>query len=123
MSFLSKIMKGIQAMLTGLDGNNVIDVNEFEDARKNDKNIIVVDVRNPDELVGPLGQIENVINIPLNQLSSRIEELEKYRENVIAVICQSGGRSMMATKMLLDQGFKAVNVSGGMIQYRAAFRN
>jgi len=85
--------------------------------------VIVVDVRNPDELTGPLGHIENVINIPLNQLSSRVEELEKYRENVITVICHSGGRSMMATKLLLNQGFKAVNVSGGMIQYRAALRS
>lgn len=110
-------------MLTGLDGNNVISVSEFEEVRKNENSLVLIDVRNPDELRGPLGKIDNVLNIPLNELASRMTEIEKYRENKIAVICQSGGRSMMATKMLLSQGFNAINVMGGMIQYRSICRN
>lgn len=110
-------------MLTGIDETNVMSVSELEEARKDANEVVLVDVRNPDELVGPLGQIENVINIPLSELSARVNEIEEYRETKIAVICQSGGRSLMATKILLDQGFVAFNVTGGMIQYRAAFGN
>ena len=123
MSLISNIKKGLVKMFTGLDSKNVMSVTEFEEIRKTEENLLMLDVRNPDELAGPLGKIDNVINIPLNQLVSRLEEIEQYRSGKIAVICHSGGRSMMATKMLVGQGFDAVNVMGGMIQYRAACRN
>lgn len=123
MSIISNIVKGIKTMFVGLDEKNVISVVELNEAIKIDKELVLVDVRNPDELQGPLGKINNVINIPLGELTQRLNELEKYRENKIAVICQSGGRSMMATKMLMTQGFNAINVSGGMIQYRSICRN
>jgi len=83
-----------------------------------DSNLVILDVRTVAELEGDLGQIPNVINIPLQQLSERIGELEKYKKNKIAVICRSGNRSRRATKMLTENGYNAINVTGGMIEWR-----
>jgi rhodanese-related sulfurtransferase len=71
----------------------------------------MLDVREPFELA-----VENVpgaINIPLGQLRSRLGELP--RDTEINVICRSGGRAYFATRILLQNGFKAKNISGGML--------
>jgi rhodanese-related sulfurtransferase len=67
--------------------------------------------------VGEHGKIEGVINIPVQVLSKRLNELEQYKDKNIAVICRSGNRSVMATKILKANGFKATNVLGGMKAY------
>ncbi|GBD88672.1 thiosulfate sulfurtransferase PspE precursor [bacterium BMS3Abin03] len=97
-----------------------ITVNEFREMMKTDSNLVVLDVRNPQELKDKtLGHIEGVINIPVQVLESRIKELDDYKDKDIAVICRSGRRSKIATEILLKYGFNAFNVEGGMIKYRA----
>ena len=71
----------------------------------------LLDVREPMELA-----VENVpgaLNIPIGQLRARLAELPRDRE--IHVICRSGQRAYLATRVLLQNGFKAKNVSGGML--------
>ncbi len=53
------------------------------------------------------------LNIPLGQLRSRLNELPRDRE--INVICRSGQRAYYATRILLQHGFKAKDISGGML--------
>ena len=84
-----------------------------------DSNLVILDVRNKKELSDSLGHIEGVINIPVQVLASRIHELDKYKNDEIAVICRSGRRSSIATKLLLKNGFNAENVLGGMEKYQA----
>ena len=75
------------------------------------KSGFVLDVREPMELA-----VENVpgaVNIPLGQLRARLEELPRDRE--INVVCRSGGRAYYATRILLQNGFNAKNISGGML--------
>lgn len=95
-----------------------INVNQFKELIANDSTIVKLDVRTPEELTGPLGQIEGVINIPVQELENRINELEKFKNKKIVVICRSGNRSLRATKFLLQHDFNAVNLAGGMIEYR-----
>lgn len=82
-----------------------------------DTNLVVLDVRTPQELVGPLGKIDGVINIPVQVLSEKLGELEQYKGKKIAVICRSGNRSKVGTKILREHGFNAINVLGGMKAY------
>jgi len=90
---------------------------ELITAMKSDSDLVILDVRTPPELVGKHGQIKGVINIPVQVLESRINELDEYKNNNIAVICRSGNRSVNGTKILLQNGFKAKNVIGGMKAY------
>jgi rhodanese-related sulfurtransferase len=53
------------------------------------------------------------LNIPTGQLRACLGELHRDRE--IHVICRSGQRAYLATRILLQHGFKARNISGGML--------
>jgi rhodanese-related sulfurtransferase len=101
--------------------NNETEMNivSFIEEMKTNKSLIVVDVRTPEELVGSLGQINGVINIPVQEITKRYTELAKYKDKDIAVICRTGNRSTFGTDFLRSKGFKAKNVLGGMVQYRS----
>jgi len=71
----------------------------------------LLDVRNPPELA--VESVPGAVNIPLPQLRARLGELPRDRE--ILVICRSGQRAYYATRILLQNGFKARNISGGML--------
>lgn len=74
-----------------------------------------IDVRTPGEYQG--NHIKGFKNLPLQTLGSKIGELDKGKE--VVVICQSGGRSMAATRILKKNGFEQVtNVQGGMSSWR-----
>ncbi len=99
---------------------NAITVDQLREMMRNDSNLVLLDVRNPHELEDKsLGHIDGVLNIPLPELEKRLSELDEFKDKDIAVICRSGRRSGTATDLLLKNGFNAVNVLGGMVQYRA----
>jgi NADPH-dependent 2,4-dienoyl-CoA reductase/sulfur reductase-like enzyme/rhodanese-related sulfurtransferase len=71
----------------------------------------LLDVRHPVELA--VESVKGAVNIPLPELRSRLGELPRNRE--IFVICRSAQRAYYATRVLLQNGFKARNISGGML--------
>lgn len=77
------------------------------------KSGFVLDVREATELAAEF--FEGAMNIPIGQLRDRLNELPKDKE--INVICRSGQRAYLATRILLQNGFKAKNVSGGMLSF------
>jgi len=72
---------------------------------------VILDVREPFELA--VENVEGAVNIPPGQLRDRLDELPGDRE--ILVICRSCQRAYYATRILLQKGFKARNVVGGML--------
>jgi rhodanese-related sulfurtransferase len=118
-----KIMSFLVALLfliisCGMSRAQNMSVNELSKQMKNNKSLVILDVRTDEELVGPLGKINNVVHIPIDELEKRIPELDKYKKDDIAVICKTGVRSDRGAKILRKHGFKAKNVSGGMVAYR-----
>jgi rhodanese-related sulfurtransferase len=78
----------------------------------------LLDVRERDEYVGPLGHIEGALHIPLGQLDSRAAELPQDRP--IVAVCRAGGRSAQATVILQKKGFtRYASLTGGMLQWNA----
>ena len=75
------------------------------------KRAFLLDVRHPVELV--VESVPGAVHIPLNDLRARLGELPRDRE--ILVICRSAQRAYYATRILLQNGFKARNLSGGML--------
>lgn len=94
-----------------------ITAENLKELMASDTNLVILDVRTPQELVGQHGQIDGVINIPVQVLNNRVNELESYKDKNFAVICRSGNRSVFGTKILLQNGYKAKNVLGGMKAY------
>ena len=75
------------------------------------KGAFLLDVREPVELV--VERVPGAINIPMGQLRSRLDELPRDRE--ILIICRSAQRAYYATRILVQNGFKARDISGGML--------
>ncbi len=82
-------------------------------AHWDDEHPFLLDVRQPEELA--VEQVPGVVNIPLPELRARLGELPRDRE--IHVICRSGQRAYYATRVLLQNGFAARNISGGMLSH------
>jgi len=78
------------------------------------KNGIFLDVR-PADVIG-MGMIPKAINIPLNELRGRINELPK--NSPIYVYCNVGVESYIVTRMLRLNGYDARNMSGGYGIYK-----
>jgi NADPH-dependent 2,4-dienoyl-CoA reductase/sulfur reductase-like enzyme/rhodanese-related sulfurtransferase len=74
---------------------------------------LLLDVRHPEELA--VEQLQGVVNIPLDELRGRLDELPRDRE--ILVICRSGQRAYYATRILVQNGFAARTVAGGMLSH------
>jgi NADPH-dependent 2,4-dienoyl-CoA reductase/sulfur reductase-like enzyme/rhodanese-related sulfurtransferase len=79
----------------------------------------LLDVRNPPEVEAD--PVPGAVNIPLPQLRSRLGELPKDKQ--IASFCRSAQRSYYATRILMQNGFKAVNISGSMLARSIAGNN
>ena len=78
----------------------------------------IVDVREPEEYVGPLGYIDGARLVPLGQLATRSGEFD--RERGLVTVCRAGARSAQAYSILQKAGFtKLANLSGGMLRWRA----
>ena len=97
---------------------DVISMQEFQNNILNDKSI-VLDVRTEEEYFGPLGHINGAILIPIDQLENRLSELEIYKNDTIYVVCRSGNRSNFGKDILNANNFKAINVDGGMLAWKA----
>jgi NADPH-dependent 2,4-dienoyl-CoA reductase/sulfur reductase-like enzyme/peroxiredoxin family protein/rhodanese-related sulfurtransferase/TusA-related sulfurtransferase len=103
--------------IAGLTAQNIIrgimpvwHADEFD---PEDTTTQILDVRTASEF--EMGAIERALNIPVDDLRSRMWELDKNKE--VLVYCQVGLRGHVATRMLLQNGFKAKNLSGGYKTY------
>ncbi len=82
-----------------------------------DPSIVIVDVRTQDEYNGELGHLRGALVIPLQELQSRLGELEGLRGKEILVYCRTGRRSLVAADLLQKNGLNATNVEGGMVEW------
>jgi rhodanese-related sulfurtransferase len=73
----------------------------------------LLDVREPDEWRA--GHAPEAVHIPMSQLRDRADEVP--RDQDVYVICRVGGRSAQVTQALINAGWAAANVDGGMIAW------
>lgn len=88
-----------------------IDVTQLAADLEEGKVALLVDVRSAGEFA--TGHVPGAVNIPLDVITSRTEELKAAQGKDLYLICQSGGRSGRAASQLKALGWDAVNVSGG----------
>ena len=84
-----------------------------------DESVTLLDTRTPKEF--SQGHIEGFINIPVDELRERIGEIPAGKP--VYVICQSGLRSYIATRILEGLGFEAYNFAGGYRLYQAVVQD
>jgi rhodanese-related sulfurtransferase len=77
---------------------------------------VLLDVREPDEWSA--GHAPTAVHVPLAALAANVDTFDK--KTPIIAVCRVGGRSERAAGLLLQRGFDAVNLAGGMQAWEAA---
>ena len=76
----------------------------------------ILDVRTPFE--HKMGRLRNSRLIPVQELQSRWAEISEYRDQDVLIYCATGNRSTVASKILIDNGFKRVmNLRHGIVDW------
>ena len=88
---------------------------EDMDKISKDKSVVLLDVRTVGEF--NRGHMDGFKNIPVDELRERINEIEKGKP--VYLICQSGLRSYIASRILEGNGYETYNFSGGFRFYDA----
>ena len=84
-----------------------------------DDSVVLLDARTPEEY--ERGHINGFVNIPLDELRDRISEIRKGLP--VYVMCQSGLRSYLACRILMQNGFDCYNFSGGYRLYETIYKD
>ena len=84
-----------------------------------DGSVTLLDTRTPGEY--SRGHIEDFVNIPVDELRERLDEVERGKP--VYVICQSGLRSYIASRILEGSGYEAYNFAGGFRFYDAVMHD
>jgi len=99
---------------------DVVSMEQFQ-SKILDENTVVLDVRTEEEFFGPLGHIDKAILIPIDELENRLEELKKFQDETIYVVCRSGNRSNFGKDLLIENNYNAVNIDGGMLAWKVDY--
>jgi rhodanese-related sulfurtransferase len=79
---------------------------------------VLLDVRSPEEYAA--GHIPGAINVPYDEIPSRLAELAEYRDVDLVVYCRTGRRAKIAESALREAGFSRVaDLQGHMVDWTA----
>ena len=94
---------------------SIVEINaaEFLKRREQGDALTLLDVREDWEM--SIACVSGVVHIPMAQVQARLAELDRNTE--IVVLCRSGRRSLEVAKLLQLNGFKALNLSGGILAW------
>ncbi len=94
-----------------------VETAEADELRSNDANVVILDVREPDE--NAQGSIPGAIFIPRGQLESNIENKVADKSTKVLIHCASGVRSAFAAKTLSELGYEDVaSIAGGFNKWK-----
>jgi rhodanese-related sulfurtransferase len=93
-----------------------IDIRGLRLLLQSDPNALLIDVRTPGELTGPLGKIFEARNVPLNKIEKNPEQFP--RDKTLVLIDRSGRSSLKAARLLAAHGYVVYSVEGGMEAWR-----
>jgi rhodanese-related sulfurtransferase len=88
--------------------------------RMKESAFVLLDVRTAREMGA--GSIKGAINIPVQELARRMDELKKYADSEIICYCQTGSRSLLAAARLKKEGYTASHLEGGIAEWNFAHR-
>jgi rhodanese-related sulfurtransferase len=84
---------------------------ELQQIMKNDKQVILLDVRTVEEFEE--GHIPNAVNIPHKELEARLAELTGAKNTQVVIYCRSGRRAEVAREVLVKNGFNELDHLSG----------
>jgi len=119
---LALALLAVVAFLPRLIGNlrrgPMMSTNDFKQRLDTNKDLLVLDVRTAEDFVGEQGHIDRAVNIPVEDLQQRMDEIGNYLEQSVAIVCRTDKKSAKAALLLTEEGFADVHiVRGGMTKW------
>ena len=78
--------------------------------------VIIIDVRSSEEYKA--GHIPNAININVDELEGKLNEIEDYKNKPVITYCNSGKKSGTAAEILVNNGFQDVTNAHGVKEFQ-----
>lgn len=124
-ALLALALLAVVAFLPGLIGRlrrgPMMGVVQLKDKLDQRQDVLVLDVRTAVDYINEQGHIVNSLNIPVEELGNRLDEIADYVERPIAIVCRTDRRSAKAARLLTRKGFADVHVvKGGMMDWNQA---
>jgi uncharacterized membrane protein YdjX (TVP38/TMEM64 family)/rhodanese-related sulfurtransferase len=122
-ALLALALLAIVAFLPRLIGNlrrgPTLEVEDLVRMRDSGEKLCILDVRKTDDFTGEQGHIPGALNIAVEDLQARMNELADYSEHPVAIVCRTDKRSAKAALLLSKGGFSDVHVvRGGMTRWQ-----
>jgi rhodanese-related sulfurtransferase len=88
----------------------MVDIPQLKQRLEAGEDVLVLDVRTPEDFVGEQGHIGVATNIPVEKLATRLAEISDYQERPVITICRTDRKSATAAQILAQNGFADVHV-------------
>jgi rhodanese-related sulfurtransferase len=117
------VVLAIRLLPRYLSGATYVPPEQLDERIRAGEDLAIIDVRTGGEFNGDLGHVPGAMNIPVQDLESKLlslkEQLEPMKGETIYAVCRTDTRAGMAAKTLKKLGFKDVRVmQGGMIRWK-----
>ena len=117
---LLAVVAFLPRLIGSIRRGSMMDITELK-KRIDNNETLTLDVRTAEDFVGEQGHIETAVNIAVEELSQRINEITAYSDRSIAIVCRTDKRSAKAAAILSKKGFNDVHVvRGGMTEWLEA---
>ncbi len=114
-AMLALALLGLVAFLPRIIGSirrgDMLNVTNLKKRLDNGDDILILDVRTPEDYHGEQGHIAGSTLLPLEQLEQRIDEIDDYYEKTVVCICRTDRKSAKAAQILAEKGFADVHVA------------
>ncbi len=89
----------------------MVDIPQLKQRLDAGEEMLVLDVRTPEDFAGEQGHIGVAINIPVEELGTRLAEISDYQERPVMTVCRTDRKSAQAAQILAKNGFADVHVA------------
>lgn len=107
---LLAIVGFLPSLIGRLRRGPMMDVDELKQKIDAKEDVLLLDVRSASDYVGEQGHVDGSLLIPLEDLPSRLSEIENFQEKTVMTICRTDRRSAKAAQILTKNGFADVHV-------------
>ncbi len=108
---LLAVVSFLPRLIGKLRKGSMMSITELKQKLDTDEDVLLLDVRTPDDYNGEQGHIAGSMLIPLEELEQRIDELSDYLEKPVITICRTDRKSEKAAQLLAQKGFADVHVA------------
>ena len=107
---LLAIVSFLPSLVSKLRAKPMISVDDVKQKLDACEDVLLLDVRTAQDYIGEQSHVKGSVLIPVEELASRINEIENFQEKTVMTICRTDRRSAKAAQILAKHGFADVHV-------------